>query len=211
MRFCHSPLGKIGRCLLLAVMLQELCAEAADKSPAPETRQTTLDLHGGLVDPPLPKPDFVLTDTAGKPFPFRDRTQGYVTLLFFGFAHCADICPTHLATLARSMRKLPVGTARRLKVVFVTTDPKRDTPQSLRKWHDHFDHRFIGLTGNEAQVTAAQAAAQVPQSKRAGADVIDHAAFIIAYSRDNLGRVIYPAGVTEDDWRHDLPVLERVQ
>jgi len=56
--------------------------------------------RGGVVTPPLPKPGFVLTDTSGAAFDFRQRTEGYVTLLFFGYTNCPDQCPMHMANLA---------------------------------------------------------------------------------------------------------------
>ena len=55
--------------------------------------------RGGIVTPPLPKPGFVLTDTSGAPFDFKRRTEGSVTLLFFGYTNCPDQCPMHMATL----------------------------------------------------------------------------------------------------------------
>jgi len=93
------------------------------------------DYRGGLVTPPLPKPRFILTDTSGRPFDFASATKGYVTLLFFGYTYCPDQCPMHMANLSAALKKLPAGTADRVKLVFVTTDPTRDTPQVLRRWY----------------------------------------------------------------------------
>src|SRR5689334_13939309 len=67
--------------------------------------------RGGLVTPPLPKPKFVLTDTSGGQFDFRKRTEGSVTLLFFGYTYCPDQCPMHMANLGVALRKLPAGVA----------------------------------------------------------------------------------------------------
>lgn len=91
-------------------------------------------------------------------------------------------------------------------MVFVTTDPARDNPRMLRTWLNHFDPNFIGLTGSEAALQAAQVAAQVPFSK---GNPDGHAAFVLAYTTDNLAHVIYPAGISETDWVHDLPRLAR--
>lgn len=76
--------------------------------------------RGGLVTPPLPKPRFTLTDTAGVPFDFRRQTEGYVTLLFFGYARCPDQCPLHLANIAVGLKKVPTALADQVKVIFVT-------------------------------------------------------------------------------------------
>jgi protein SCO1/2 len=168
--------------------------------------------RGGLVSPPLPKPKFTLTDSSGAPFDFASKTQGYTTLLFFGYTHCPDMCPLQMSTIAQAFKKIPPASADRFKVVFVTTDPDRDAPQVLRSWLDHFDKRFIGLTGSEAEIAAAQIAANLSPAKKSavrpdGAYEVGHAAFVLAYTKDNLAHVIYPVGVKEDDWVHDLPYL----
>jgi protein SCO1/2 len=167
--------------------------------------------RGGLITPPLPKPSFILTDTAGAPFDFKQRTQGYVTLLFFGYANCPDQCPMHMANLGSALKRIPASIANQVKLVFVTTDPIRDTPPVLRRWLDLFDRRFIGLTGTERAVEAVQRAAGVPPATKSGPATgnysVAHANFVLAYTKDNLAHVIYPGGVSKDDWVHDLPLL----
>ena len=167
--------------------------------------------RGGLVAPPLPKPRFILTDTSGAPFDFWNRTQGSITLLFFGYTYCPNECPTHMANIGAALKKMPPGMAGQVKLVFVTTDPARDTPVELRRWLDNFDRRFVGLTGTPAALDAAQKAAGVPLAQKTdpgnGNYSVTHANFIVAYTRDNLGHVIYPGGVSKDDWVHDLPLL----
>ena len=101
------------------------------------------------------------------------------------------------------MRQIPKGLAGRLKVVFVPTDPGRDNPRLLRSWLNGFNKDFIGLTGSEAGVRAAEVAANLPS----GGGASEHAAFVSAYTPDNLGHLIYPAGITQADWLHDLPRL----
>jgi protein SCO1/2 len=158
--------------------------------------------RGGLVTPPLPKPGLILTNTDGARYDLVRETQGSVTLLFFGYTHCPDVCPMHVAYLSAALRKLPAPVRDRIKLVFVTTDPARDDPKTLRAWLDHFDNRFIGLTGTEAEIKAAQLSAHVSPAEKSGTE---HAAFILAYTRDNLAHVIYPFGVRESEWLNDLP------
>jgi protein SCO1 len=169
--------------------------------------------RGGLVSPPLPKPRFFLTDTSGAPFDFWMRTQGSITLLFFGYTYCPDQCPMHMANIGAALKKLPPGVANQIKLVFVTTDPARDTPMQLRRWLDNFDKHFVGLTGTEAALEEVQKAAGVPSAGKAelrtGSYSVTHANFVVAYTKDNLGHVIYPGGVSRDDWIHDLPLLIR--
>src|SRR6266550_8720606 len=92
-------------------------------SLAPAQRANTTIYRGGLVTPPLPKPRFVLTDTSGAPFDFWNRTQGSITLLFFGYTYCPDQCPMHMANIGAALKRLPPDIADQVKLVFVTTDP----------------------------------------------------------------------------------------
>ena len=167
--------------------------------------------RGGLVSPPLPKARFTLTDTSAAPFDLWEKTQGYVTLLFFGYTRCPDLCPLHMANIAAALKQMPKSVTEQIKVVFVTTDPGRDSPEVLRAWLDRFDKRFIGLTGSEAAIEAAQQASVVPPAKKsalANRDYqVGHASFVLAYTKDNLAHVIYPGGITQKDWAQDLPRL----
>jgi protein SCO1/2 len=188
-------------------------AQGSGKTPAPQAAASKEQYRGGLVTPPLPKPHFTLTDTSGAPFDFWAKTQGQVTLLFFGYSRCPDECPMHMSNVAKTLQQLPGGIGEEVKLVFVTTDPQRDTPKALRAWLDAFDKRFIGLTGSEAALDAAQRATGVPPAAKqarpgSGADyAVAHANFVLAYTRDNLAHLIYPGGVTRQDWAHDLPSL----
>lgn len=203
--------------LLVLAFLVGTAGVSAQGSQVPEPARAnhveTL-YRGGLVSPPLPKPRFTLTDTSGAPFDFALKTQGYVTLLFFGYTHCPDMCPLQMFTIARVFKQVPADIVDQLRVVFVTTDPERDSPQVIRSWLDHFDKRFIGLTGSDAAIEAAQIAANIPPAKKSavrpdGAYEVGHAAFVLAYTKDNLAHVIYPLGVKQDDWAHDLPYLAK--
>ena len=117
----------------------------------------------------------------------------------------------HMGTLGAALKALPAGVADQVKLVFVTTDPARDVPTVLRRWLDLFDRRFIGLTGTESAIESVQRAAGVPLAQRAPSDnanyAVAHANFVLAYTKDNLAHVIYPGGVSKQDWVHDLPLL----
>ena len=119
----------------------------------------------------------------------------------------------HMANIGVALKKLPSGIADQVKLVFVTTDPARDTPVGLRRWLDIFDRHFVGLTGTEAALQAVQKAAGVPPAYKTGASTgsysVAHANFVVAYTKDNLAHVIYPGGVSKDDWVHDLPLLTK--
>jgi len=97
--------------------------------------------------------DFQLTDHAGNPRTLADF-HGKVVMLFFGFTHCTDVCPTTLAMLAQAMRLLG-DDARQVQGLFVTVDPKRDTPEVLAKYVPAFHPTFLGLYGDEAATARA--------------------------------------------------------
>ena len=92
-------------------------------SAQPTTAAVTLDR-------PFAKPHLVLTDTHGKPFDLVKQTAGRPTLLYFGYTHCPDVCPTTMSDIAVARRKLPAAERDKLQVVFVTTDPTRDTAEA---------------------------------------------------------------------------------
>ncbi|HEX9631259.1 MAG TPA: SCO family protein [Gemmatimonadales bacterium] len=169
-------------------------------------------LRGRVLPGPLTKPDVTLTDTRGQPFDLRRETDGHLTLLFFGYTFCPDICPIHMANLAAVLRELRPAVAQRVKVVFVTTDPDRDTPERLGTWLANFDRSFIGLTGDTATVNAAQRALYLPlpqigPADSAGGYLVGHAAAVVAFSPDGAARVMYPFGIRQADWAHDIPKL----
>jgi protein SCO1/2 len=89
-------------------------------------------------------PDFTLTDQTGRPFTLS-ALRGAPVLLFFGYTHCPDTCPTTHAKLAQAVRS--PAAPRDVRVAFITVDPGRDSPTVLARYLHMFDSRFIGLTG----------------------------------------------------------------
>lgn len=169
----------------------------------------TDDFQGVVVDPPQPKPSFILTDTEGNAFNFRTDTEGKLALLYFGYINCPDICPVHLAQLAEVFDQIP-SVAHDTEVVFVSVDPERDTPEKIRTFLDNFDSRFIGLTGTLQEVEAAQTIAGVPVAQFVGEApdyTVNHAAMVIAFAPDGLNYTIYPFGTRQSQWKNDLPLL----
>ncbi len=96
---------------------------------------------------------FSLINDKGQPVTERNLANGHdYHLVFFGFTHCPDICPTMLNTIATAMQKLPAQTQDRVKTVLVSVDPRRDTPARMREYLDGFDKRFIGWTGPKEEI-----------------------------------------------------------
>jgi protein SCO1/2 len=170
------------------------------------------ELRGWVMDTPIPKPDLTLTDTNGEEFDLRAETDGYLTLVFFGYTYCPDICPVHMANLGAVFGELRPEVRDRTKVVFLTTDPERDTPERLRSWLDNFDRAFVGLRGSLDDINAALSSMLLPgvaifPGEHGSEPLIGHPAAVLAFSPDGLARVRYPFGVRQADWAHDLPLL----
>lgn len=185
------------------------CAGASHARPAPPVRISTpaSDLHAATLGTALHEPDLTLTGASGRPVNLRRATQGKLTLVYFGYTHCPDVCPTTMADLAGALRLLTPAQRARIAVVFITTDPWRDTPKVIRSWLASFDPSFLGLTGDYSKIQAAAKSVGVPleQPKRAGADYeVDHGAEVLPFGTDHLAHVLWTAGVSSRDYAADL-------
>jgi len=180
-----------------------------------QTAQAGSGFRGVITSPPREKPDFSLTDFNGAPFNFRLNTAGKVTLLFFGYTHCPDVCPLHVANVAAVLKTLNFQARDAIRFVFVTTDPSRDTPARLKEWLGNFDPTFIGLRGTEAEVNRILFTLRMPPIDRDATNpdtaryLVGHAAQVVAFGVDGMSRIEYPFGIRQDDWAHDLPRLAR--
>jgi protein SCO1/2 len=134
---------------------------------------------------------FTLTDQTGRAVSDKDL-KGHPFLVFFGFTHCPDVCPTTLFEVSEVLRKLgpDAGGARGL---FVTVDPERDTPAVLKDYLASFDPHLVGLTGTREQVDAMVKAYRAYARKVPGKDgeyTMDHTALV--YLMDKQGRFVSP-------------------
>jgi len=172
---------------------------------------------GPTMTPPRAKPEFTFTTVDGRPYDFRKETAGKLTYLFFGYTHCPDVCPLHMANLGAVYKKLPYTDQQKIRVVFVTTDPDRDTPQRLKAWLDNFHPDFVGLTGPMDQVNTLQQSMGMPMasiertdSAKAGEYGVAHGAAVLTFTPDDSLRVLYPFGTRQQDFAKDIPLLLKV-
>ena len=162
---------------------------------------------------PFPvKPEFTLTDTAGRPYSFAQATRGKLTYLFFGYTHCPDACPATMSYIRYALSTQPKPIQTQVAVVFVTVDPARDTQPVLRRWLDHYSQSFVGLTGSLAQIGEVEHLAGVPtailQKKKGVASYqVEHSSVLFVYSPDDRSHVVYATGFKPQDYAHDLPLL----
>lgn len=127
---------------------------------------------------------FTLTGSDGKPFS-SVRLAGSPHVIFFGFTHCPDVCPTTLARLTRLRKQLGKGDTA-FSIVFISVDPERDTPQDMGRYSGLFGSPVIGLTGSPAEIERVKSLFGIYSKKvGTGADYsVDHTATVLLYDRD---------------------------
>ncbi|MDH5234096.1 MAG: SCO family protein [Gemmatimonadota bacterium] len=178
------------------LFLVALCVAVACDAP----------LHGTVRERPAPAPPLVLTDAAGAPFDLATE-QGKVVLIYFGYTHCPDVCPTVLSTWARARRQLGTKAAG-VRFVFVSVDAGRDTPTVARAYAMQFDSSFVGLTGTEEALGRIKRDWGFPAYPEGDPRTPDYGVVHPAstYVVDRRGRLLllYSPGVTVEDMASDL-------
>ncbi|GAA5048879.1 SCO family protein [Streptomyces similanensis] len=204
---------------LLAAALMALSACDSDNGggkPATVVAEQTSQRAATVLDQPFEKPDLVLTDTHGKKYDLREETAGRPTLIYFGYTHCPDICPLTMGNIAVAKKQLPKAEQDKLRVVFVTTDPARDTPAELGKWLGGMDSQFVGLTGDFATIQAAARSVGIaiePTKKDKNGKLVSvHGTQVVAFSpKTDAGYVVYGESATVEDFTKDLPKIVKGQ
>jgi protein SCO1/2 len=131
---------RLAAVLLPLVLLVSACGSGSES------------LSGAVLDQQYVVPSTPLTDDDGAAYTLTGSTEKRLTLVFFGYTHCPDICGVVMGTLASAMTRLDDADRKDVDVVFVTTDPARDTGPVLRRYLDHIDPSFIGVTGPLADI-----------------------------------------------------------
>ncbi len=204
----------LGGVLLLAASCGGSSSAASPSSPPKASATSTTAILGAQIQPAVAKPDVTLTDISGKPFSLKKDTAGYLTLVYLGYTHCPDVCPTTMNDFAEAIKTLPPDVASHVKMIFITTDPERDTPEVLKTWLSHFNPQFIGLTGTQDQLNQLQDKLLMPRAEKEddghGGYGVSHGAFTFAFTaNDDLAHTVYPEGFTPQDIAHDLVLLQK--
>ncbi|MFI8458851.1 SCO family protein [Kitasatospora sp. NPDC101447] len=207
--------GAAALALTAALTLSACGSSGGDSTAAKVTQQKeNTPYQGTKLAKNFEKPDLQLTDTSGQPFDLRQQTNGKATLLFFGYTSCPDVCPTTMGDIGVAMKALPAEDRQKINVVFVSTDPQRDTPKVLRTWLDSMGSDFIGLTGDLAKVkTAAKSLGIMIEDPVVNADgtvTSTHGAQVLAFlPSDDKAHVLYMSGTEEKTYEHDLALLAK--
>ena len=163
-RRVYLYLGVAVLIIIIGVTLRFFASPQSMVSPA---GVTVVDKGGREIKgskPPSIGGRFTLISQDGRPLTDADF-RGKYTLVFFGFTNCPDVCPLTLNNISRAMVLLGAD-ANKIQPLFISVDPLRDTPNVLRKYLKHFDHRIIGLTGTPKQVVAVQRAYRIFAQRR---------------------------------------------
>ncbi|MBJ7356297.1 MAG: SCO family protein [Nocardioides sp.] len=123
-------------------------------------------LTGSPVDPPFTVSSQELVDTDGEPYSLTSDTDERLTLVFFGYTNCPDICGRVLGNLSSALTRLSEEDRDQVEVVFVTTDPARDTGEVVRDYLDRFDPSFVGVTGELADIEQVAASVAVGMGEK---------------------------------------------
>jgi protein SCO1/2 len=165
--------------------------------------------HGFLLEPTKPVADFELVGPNSQPVKLSDF-RGKVTVLYFGYTYCPDVCPTTLAELAQGLKRMG-RRADRVQVIMVTVDPERDTPESLAQYMANFDARFIGLSGTAEQIAAAATPLGIYYERHEGTAasgyLVDHTATVAVIDQNGFLRLVFPFGTPGEDIASDLSHL----
>ncbi|MEV7288234.1 SCO family protein [Streptomyces sp. NPDC093252] len=201
--------------LLAAAAFTLSACGSGDDSGSPVTvvsEEAPSDQAATVLDKPFEKPDLVLTDTRGESYDFRAETAGKPTLIYFGYTNCPDVCPLTMNNIAVAKKQLPQAEQDELQIVFVTTDPERDTAEALGEWLQGIDPQVTGLTGDFATIQAGARTLGIsiePPTKDADGKVVStHGTQVVAFSpKTDGGYVLYGEDATVDDYTEDLPKL----
>ena len=203
-----APAG-VGVVLLGAVLLA-----ACGGGPEPVATVTGGDddgLHGAVLTDRYVVPDLPLTDTSGASYSLTEDTRKPLTLVFFGYTHCPDICQMVMANLASAMTRLDESQRAQVDVVLVTTDPARDDAAVLRDYLDRYDPTFIGLTGDLAAITRLGDALGVYIARGAklpsGGYEVDHGTPVVAIDADDRSPIVWTQGTSAAELAEDVSVL----
>jgi protein SCO1/2 len=167
-------------------------------------------LNGHQVDPPFTVNGLELEDTDGAPFSLAADTDERLTLVFFGYSNCPQLCGLVLGNLASAMNQLDDSDREQVEVVFVTTDPDRDTPSVIRRYLDGYDPSFVGVTGPIDDIAAVAGSVAVGMGDRlpsGGYEVDAHSTQVTGIDADDQAPVFWSQTTSPGQYVADIHAL----
>lgn len=169
--------------------------------------------YHGVEDRTYDLPDITLTAASGRPFNLARDTNKPVTMVFFGYTHCPDICPTTVANVTQALRQAPEGVRQRVQFLFVTSDPARDTPARLSAWLGRFDDSHVGLTGDLDKIEQVAKKLGIPLGGKdrlpSGGYLVGHGSQVLAFGPDDRSRLLWTRSTTVGEYHDDIVTLAK--
>jgi len=193
--------------VLLVALVLAGCGSSGSEDAVKGFKTSDKDGYNGVfLEEPYAVPDVALTDTEGKPFDLS--AQDKRTLVFFGYTNCPDICQVVMANIASALVRLDKARRADVGMVFVTTDPARDSPAVLRSYLDRFDPSFEGATGALPRIVRLGKAFGVPIEKghrlaSGGYDVV-HGTQVVGLRPDGTAPFVWTEGTSPGALADDL-------
>jgi protein SCO1/2 len=199
---------------LAAVGLVAGCADPSSggSGPVSDVSMHDSDNLAGIVLPkPYTVPDSRLRGTDGKPFDLATAATKPLTLVFFGYTHCPDICQVVMANIASALTRLDARQRADVAMVFVTTDPARDDAATLRDYLARFDPTFEGATGPLPRIVALGKALGVPIQHGArlpsGGYDVQHGTQVLGVRPDDRAPYVWTEGTDPGDLADDITTI----
>jgi len=200
-------------CLVVASCTDGMPGASDPDNPGGVLVSSTSDggrFRGAEPAAPYEMPDVTLEATNGDAFNLVTDTAYPVTLVFFGYTNCPDVCQLVMSDITSAVLQLPDSVREQTQVVFVTTDPARDTAPVLREYLDHYDGDYVGLTGDLGDIVSAAEALGVPIEGRhrlpSGGYDVGHGAQVIGFT-GNQAPVLWTEGTPVTDIVDDVVEL----
>jgi protein SCO1/2 len=169
------------------------------------------EVAGAVLTDPYAVPATSLTDTDGRPYSLAEDTDKRLTLVFFGYTNCPDICQTVMANVTAGLTRLDDADREQVDVVFVTTDPARDDERVLRTYLDRFDPSFVGLTGDLGTITdiGGEVGVAVEEGEKlpSGGYEVTHSTQVLGVDGSDQVPIVWTEGTSASEFASDIHTL----
>ena len=194
-----------------ALALLAGCVKVEDGSAAIVVGGDDDGYHGAVLTEPYDVPDVALVDTDGADYSLATDVTTPLTLVFFGYTHCPDVCQMIMSTITSGLTRLSPDERAQVGVVFVTTDPARDDASTLRSYLDQFDDGFTGLTSDLGTISAVAEDLGVYVAKGeklpGGGYEVDHSTPVVGLDDRGSAPIVWTEGTSSAEFALDIEKL----
>lgn len=193
------------------LVLLAACGGSTDTANRGFVESNPDGMHGAVLTEQYVVPDVTLTATDGSPYSVTEDTTAPITLFFFGYTNCPDVCSIVMGDMASAMARLEPEQREQVDVLLVTSDPARDDERVLREYLDRFDPAFEGVTGDLKKIVRVANALGVEIQKEptlpSGGYEVGHGSQIVAVDDTDRSPIVWTEGTSPDQLAEDLTSL----